>query len=143
VATKPSPWDCIMILQRRLERARRAGREIYIPAPRPFLLAIGDWLLDGKSHYGDGLYEKAAEVVGVDKPQLMNLKSISDKFQISQRCENLSWCHHRELASLKTLEKKNASKEEKNSPVSYDTAPSPDYNRERTRLAKEADATTG
>ena len=32
--------------------------------------AIGDWLVDGKRHYGDGLYKQAAEITGLDEGQL-------------------------------------------------------------------------
>jgi len=28
-------------------------------------LALGDWLCDGKRHYGDGLYKKAAKITGL------------------------------------------------------------------------------
>ena len=32
--------------------------------------AIGDWLVDGKSHYGDGLYKRAAEITGQSEGHL-------------------------------------------------------------------------
>lgn len=66
--------------------------------------AIGDWLVDGKRHYGDKLYERAEQILGIDKGTLQNLKSIADKFKFSSRDENLSWRHHYEVASIKKLE---------------------------------------
>lgn len=66
--------------------------------------AIGDWLVDGKNHYGDGLYEEAEKVSGVPYRTLENLKQISDKFEITRRHVNLSWSHHYEVSSLKTIE---------------------------------------
>ena len=66
--------------------------------------AIGDWLVDGKRHYGDGLYDEAEKILGYDKGSLQNFKSISDSFQISLRNENLTWNHHKEVSSIKQLE---------------------------------------
>lgn len=66
--------------------------------------AIGDWLCDGKKHYGDGLYEKASEVLGIEKRTLENIKQISDKFEITRRHVNVSYSHYCETSSLKTIE---------------------------------------
>ncbi len=63
--------------------------------------AIGDWLVDGKSHYGDGLYKEATKVLGIDEQQLRRFKMQSDRFPLLQRCNNLSWGHHYEVVSLK------------------------------------------
>ena len=65
--------------------------------------AIGDWLCDGKSHYGDGLYEEAEKVLGVPVNTLWKLKNISDKFEICRRRQNLAYAHHVEVASLKQI----------------------------------------
>ena len=65
--------------------------------------AIGDWLIDGKIHYGDGLYRRAAEITGLTEGTLMNFASMSRAFQISARAENLSYRHHYEAASIKTI----------------------------------------
>lgn len=69
--------------------------------------AIGDWLCDGKRHHGDGLYAEAERVLGIDKSQLMQLKSISERFEILVRTKNLSWRHHYEVASIKLIKEKN------------------------------------
>ena len=66
--------------------------------------AIGDWLVDGKKHYGDGLYEEAERITGIDQGQLRKLKSISDNFELLRRSNNLTWSHHYEIASLKQIE---------------------------------------
>lgn len=63
--------------------------------------AIGDWLVDGKSHYGDKLYETASKILGVEKNTLEHQKSLAEKFEFCTRVQNLSWGHHREVASLK------------------------------------------
>jgi hypothetical protein len=62
------------------------------------------WLVDGKRHYGDGLYKEAERITGIDKSRLMTLKSISDRFEILLRNKNLTWNHHYEVASIETLE---------------------------------------
>lgn len=65
--------------------------------------AIGDWLVDGKRHYGDGLYKEAAEVLGLEGQTLRVFSSISSTFELLTRINNLSWRHHREVASLKPI----------------------------------------
>ena len=65
--------------------------------------AIGDWLVDGKRHYGDGLYQEAEKVLGIPERTLENLKQISAKFEITRRHVNLSWSHHYEVSSIKQL----------------------------------------
>ena len=69
--------------------------------------AIGDWLVDGKRHYGDGLYEEAAGILGIPKGTLQNLKSLSDQFEFSRRREVLSWGHHAEVSPIKQIEETN------------------------------------
>ena len=66
--------------------------------------AIGDWLVDGKRHYGDGLYKEAEIITGVEQRTLEDLKRISGLFEITLRHVNLSWSHHREVSSLKLIE---------------------------------------
>jgi N6-adenosine-specific RNA methylase IME4 len=51
--------------------------------------AIGDWLVDGKRHYGDGLYKRAAEITGLTEGTLRN--------------DKLRWYHHSEVASIKQI----------------------------------------
>jgi len=67
--------------------------------------AIGDWLCDGKRHYGDGLYKKASLILGIDERTLEGLKQIADRFQITLRNVNLLWSHHKEVASLKQIDR--------------------------------------
>jgi hypothetical protein len=52
------------------------------------------WLVDGKRHYGDGLYQEAEKILGVPQTTLRNLKSISAMIELSRRCNNLTWGHH-------------------------------------------------
>ena len=63
--------------------------------------AIGDWLADGKRHYGDGLYKEAAQVLGYSQTSLRDFKYISDNFKMSLRHDKLGWSHHKEVSSLK------------------------------------------
>lgn len=60
--------------------------------------------MDGKSHYGDGLYQEAEKVLGIDKRTAEDLKMISERFQITERSVNVTWSHHRQVASIKTIE---------------------------------------
>lgn len=65
--------------------------------------AIGDALVEGKRHYGDGVYREAENVLDIPHRTLENLKQISDKFEITRRHVNLTWSHHYEVASLKQI----------------------------------------
>lgn len=65
--------------------------------------AIGDWLVDGKTHYGDGLYSEASKLLGIGENDLSRFKRISDLFEISRRRLNLSYSLYIEVASLKTI----------------------------------------
>jgi hypothetical protein len=67
-------------------------------------LSIGDWLVDGKSHYGDGLYKEAERIIGKSQSELMKFKSIAERFEILLRSKNLAWNHYYEIASLKLIE---------------------------------------
>ena len=67
-------------------------------------MAIGDWLIDGKRHYGDGLYVLAEKVTGLDERTLEGLKQIADRFEITLCNVNLQWSHHKEVASIKKIE---------------------------------------
>lgn len=65
--------------------------------------AIGDWLADGKRHYGDGLYKRAAEITGLDESTLRNYVWLSTAFELSLRRDKLSHRHHKEAASIKQI----------------------------------------
>lgn len=67
--------------------------------------AIGDWLNDGKSHYGDRLYEQATKITQDKSQALENHAWLARLFEISTRVENLSWTHHREVAGIKNIAK--------------------------------------
>ena len=62
---------------------------------------IGDWLVDGKRHYGDKMYERAAEITGYDESSLRKFASMSGKFELFRRRNNLTWGHHSEVSSIK------------------------------------------
>jgi len=66
--------------------------------------AIGDWLIDGKTHYGDNVYKEAEKLLGLENGTLRNLKQIADTFELSFRNDNLTHTHHVQVASLKTIE---------------------------------------
>ena len=65
--------------------------------------AIGDWLVDGKRHYGDGLYQEAARILGYDENKLRQYKSLSDRFELLLRSNNLTWNHHKEVSAIKQI----------------------------------------
>ncbi len=69
------------------------------------LLKIGDWLVDGKRHYGDGLYKKAAGIMEIEESTLRAYKSQSEILSIAVRNSNLTHAHHKEVSSLKTIDK--------------------------------------
>jgi len=67
--------------------------------------AIGDWLCDGKKHYGDRVYQEASKILDVEKNTLEHYKSLAERFEICIRIQNLLWSHHLEVASLKQLQR--------------------------------------
>lgn len=72
--------------------------------------AIGDWLVDGKRHYGDGLYQKAAGILGQDYNVMARYARLSAQFEFSLRKLNLSWAHHNEVISLKPIKENDKGK---------------------------------
>lgn len=72
--------------------------------------AIGDWLADGKRHYGDGLYKRAAEILGASPSSLAQYKSMADRFELCRRLQVLSYAHHVEVASVKQIATDSAGK---------------------------------
>ncbi|HZX11223.1 MAG TPA: MT-A70 family methyltransferase [Acidobacteriota bacterium] len=68
--------------------------------------AIGDWLKDGKRHYRDGLYKEASQILGLKEQTLRVCKSMAEAFPLLTRVNNLSFKHHRQVASLKQIEKR-------------------------------------
>lgn len=67
--------------------------------------AIGDWLVDGKRHYGDKLYDRASNLLGYEVRTLQELKQISDNIRFTERSVNLSWNHHKQVVSIKRIDK--------------------------------------
>ena len=41
-----------------------------------------DWLVDGKQHYGDGLYREAERILGIPQSSLRIYKSMSERFEL-------------------------------------------------------------
>lgn len=60
---------------------------------------IGDWLAYGERVYGE-TYAQAIEATGYSVGDLQNMVYVASGIEPSQRCENLSWSHHREVAAL-------------------------------------------
>ena len=82
--------------------------------------AIGDWLVDGKRHYGDGLYREAAGIMEYAEQSLKQFKGLSDLFGIKFRRLNLSWGHHLEVASIKKVVTNKKGKLELSSETDHD-----------------------
>jgi len=68
--------------------------------------AIGDWLKDGKRHYGDGVYKEAEKILDVSYNYLARQKRIAEMFEFSSRLLNLSFEHYYEISSIKKIEQK-------------------------------------
>ena len=68
--------------------------------------AIGDWLRDGKKHYGDGVYKEAEKILGQGYQYLAQQKNLAELFKIIDRSINLSWRHHYEVVSIKKIKEK-------------------------------------
>ena len=67
----PQEWEVYGEILRRVDEAKQ--------------WAIGDWLVDGKRHYGDGLYKKAAAISGLEESTLRAYKSQSELLSIAVR----------------------------------------------------------
>jgi len=87
--TTPDEWEQYGEILRRVDEAKQ--------------WAIGDWLVDGKRHYGDGLYEKAAAILKVEPQTLRLYKSQSEMLPLLIRINKLTWNHHREVSGLKQI----------------------------------------
>lgn len=60
---------------------------------------VGDWLAHGEHKWGEK-YAQGEARTGIDEKTLQNYNFVSRGVQNSRRRENLSWSHHREIASL-------------------------------------------
>ncbi len=59
---------------------------------------IGDWVRYGERKYGE-MYAQAIEVTGYDYQTLADAVYVAKHVDFSRRHENLSWSHHKEIAS--------------------------------------------
>lgn len=64
---------------------------------------IGDWLWYGEKKYGD-TYSQAIEDTGLDYDTLKAAKWVCGRIELVRRRTNLSFSHHREVASLEPKE---------------------------------------
>ena len=76
---------------------------------------IGDWLLDGMNHFedehgkkkkytGTGLYQEAERITGYAYGHLADMKRVSEIIGFTVRTVNLSYNHHKAVASIKRIE---------------------------------------
>lgn len=68
--------------------------------------AIGDWLKDGKRHYGDGIYKEAERILGYHYQDISKFKRIAELFEIKERSLISSFEHHVVVASIKKIKEK-------------------------------------
>lgn len=67
--------------------------------------AIGDWLRIGEHLFSERFYQ-AAEVLGLSEKGMMEYVRVSTRVPRSTRRKDLSWSHHRAVASLSPLEQR-------------------------------------
>lgn len=84
----------------------RVGRELKT-VEQSLMWWIGDWLRFGETRYGE-TYLAAAASTGYSVQTLMDAKWVAERYEISDRSENLSWSHHRVVASLPPEDRRNA-----------------------------------
>lgn len=60
---------------------------------------LGDWLAHGERSYGES-YSQAVETTGRSYSDLSDMMYVARAIPPSERSENLSWSHHREVAAL-------------------------------------------
>ena len=68
---------------------------------------IGDWLNYGERTYGE-TYAQAATATGYEVEALRNSAWVAAKFEISSRDDDLTWGHHKAVASLPLSERQAA-----------------------------------
>jgi hypothetical protein len=61
---------------------------------------IGDWLLAGADRYEHGQYDEAVKNLPFEYDTLRADKWVAEVFEFVRRRTNLTWGHHREVASL-------------------------------------------
>lgn len=66
---------------------------------------IGDWLMFGRGKWGE-MYSQAISTTEYTYDFLRKLNSVSGKFEFGCRHPNLSWSHHKEVAYVDDLEKR-------------------------------------
>jgi len=66
---------------------------------------IGDWIRFGENHWGEK-YAQAIELTGLEYGTLSTDKYVADKVDLSLRNENLTFQHHKEVASLESDQQK-------------------------------------
>ena len=67
--------------------------------------AIGDWLLLMETRFPEK-FSQAAEVLGISEEGMREYLRVSEKVPRSVRKEQLSWSHHRAVATLEPSEQK-------------------------------------
>lgn len=60
---------------------------------------LGDWLNYGEGRWGE-MYSQAIEATGMEYQTLADIKWTAGQFTFSRRRENLTFAHHREVASI-------------------------------------------
>jgi hypothetical protein len=66
--------------------------------------AIGDWLLDGETNFGEKAYDEAEQMTGWTRGSLYNIVWVTRKFSDtslrSETSTGLKWSHFKELARI-------------------------------------------
>jgi N6-adenosine-specific RNA methylase IME4 len=66
---------------------------------------IGDWVRFGERKWGEK-YAQAIEATGQCYQSIADAKWVSERFEFSERSENLAWSHYRQAASLPVDERR-------------------------------------
>src|SRR5437016_6231235 len=78
----------------------RACGQFICDAEQSVQFWIGDWLLYGEHAFGKTDYEKAVAETGLANQTLRIYKHVASSLPLSLRRNNLSFHHHKEVASL-------------------------------------------
>lgn len=81
-----------------IERWLAVGEELK-SAERSVRWWLGDWIRFGERKYGE-TYSQGMDATGLTYQDLADAKYVADKYEFSDRSENLSWTHHRMAAGL-------------------------------------------
>ena len=110
---KPTTASAVQVTERRLHFIRDVTFDEYQEIGRDLDMArqaiqfwIGDFILYGEEKFGERAYQAIGQATGLDEDTLRQAAWVSSKVEPANRNPNLSFTHHRAVATLNPAEQK-------------------------------------